>query len=393
VTASAPGAGTPTGTATFKDGNTTLGTGNLNGSGVATFQTSSLAVGTHSITATYGGDGSFNPSPASNTVMQSVVFPSWSSGVAQFNDPRTQSGIEGSAASLISGKIYVSHGFRNGDSNLLSIYDIAANTWTHGGLGAPPDASVARSELAGATDGTKHYAIGGRALTTLAAVEVFDTNTNTWSLKTPMPTARAGLAAVFVNGKIYAIGGRDADTYGSGKLQNANEAYDVGADTWTVKAPMPTPLSDIYASVAFNGKIYVFGGATGPSGVSNLVQIYDPVGDSWTTGTPMTTARGAAMAAVIDGRIAVFGGVSAAVGSCGVSACTSANLAVTEVYDPGTNTWSSGTALTTAASEMAAGVLSDGTKAFAIGSGIFGIHGSSVQELGYVPPPPPPPIQ
>jgi N-acetylneuraminic acid mutarotase len=118
-----------------------------------------------------------------------------------------------------------------------------------------------------------------------------------------------------------------------------------------------------------------------------LVQIYDPVADSWTTGTPMPTARGAAMAAVIDGRIAVFGGVSAAVGSCSVSACTSANLAVTEVYDPSTDTWSSGSALTTAASEMAAGVVSDGTRAFAIGSGIFGVAGSNVQELGYMPSP------
>jgi Bacterial Ig-like domain (group 3)/Kelch motif len=370
------------GTVDFKEGSTLLGTAAVS-SGTATFSTSSLSVGTHNITAIYSGDTNFVGS-VSNTVTQTVKFPSWSS-VAQFNDPRTSTGIEGSAASLINGKIYVSHGYRNGDSNLLSIYDIATNTWTHGGPSAPDAVSI-RSELAGATDGSKHYAIGGRGATTLTDVEVFDPSTNTWSAKTPMPSARAGLAAVFVNGKIYAIGGRDQDTYGAGTLQNANEAYDIGTDTWATKASMPTPLSDIYATVAFNGKIYVFGGATGQSGVSNLVQIYDPVADSWTTGTPMPTARGAAMAAVIDGRIAVFGGVSDAVGSCNVSACTSANLAVTEVYDPGTDAWSSGTALTTAASEMAAGVVSDGTKAFAIGSGIFGIAGSSVQELGYVPP-------
>jgi hypothetical protein len=46
---------TPTGSVTFKDGSTTLGTGTLNASGVATFKTSALAVGTHSITAAYGG--------------------------------------------------------------------------------------------------------------------------------------------------------------------------------------------------------------------------------------------------------------------------------------------------------------------------------------------------
>ena len=47
---------TPTGTVTFKDGGATLGTGTLNGSGVATFSTPTLAPGAHTITATYGGD-------------------------------------------------------------------------------------------------------------------------------------------------------------------------------------------------------------------------------------------------------------------------------------------------------------------------------------------------
>jgi hypothetical protein len=45
----------PAGTMTFSDGTTTLGTGTLNSSGVATFSTSSLAVGNHTITAVYSG--------------------------------------------------------------------------------------------------------------------------------------------------------------------------------------------------------------------------------------------------------------------------------------------------------------------------------------------------
>ena len=45
-------AGTPTGTVTFKDGATTLGMGTLS-AGKATFATSKLAVGSHSITASY----------------------------------------------------------------------------------------------------------------------------------------------------------------------------------------------------------------------------------------------------------------------------------------------------------------------------------------------------
>jgi hypothetical protein len=54
--------GTPTGTVTFKDGNTVLGTGTLDAAGKATFSTASLSIGSHSITGVYGGDGAFQGS-------------------------------------------------------------------------------------------------------------------------------------------------------------------------------------------------------------------------------------------------------------------------------------------------------------------------------------------
>ena len=60
----APGAGTATGTVTFKEGATTLGTGTLSG-GAATFTTSGLILGGHLITAVYGGDGNFTSSTSS----------------------------------------------------------------------------------------------------------------------------------------------------------------------------------------------------------------------------------------------------------------------------------------------------------------------------------------
>jgi RHS repeat-associated protein len=59
VMANSPGGGAPTGTVSFLDGSTTLGTGTLNGSGQATFSTSALLAGSHSITAVYAGDGNF----------------------------------------------------------------------------------------------------------------------------------------------------------------------------------------------------------------------------------------------------------------------------------------------------------------------------------------------
>src|SRR5207253_8458262 len=57
-----PGATTPTGAVTFKEGSATLGTGTLNTDGLAAFVTSTLAVGSHTITAGYSGDDNFTGS-------------------------------------------------------------------------------------------------------------------------------------------------------------------------------------------------------------------------------------------------------------------------------------------------------------------------------------------
>lgn len=71
-TATVTGGATPSGTVTFKDGAATLGTGTLNGSGVATFSTSSLAVGSRSITAVYGGDATHSGS-TSSVLSQQII--------------------------------------------------------------------------------------------------------------------------------------------------------------------------------------------------------------------------------------------------------------------------------------------------------------------------------
>jgi hypothetical protein len=65
LTATVTGTGiasTPTGTVTFYNGTTDLGAGTLNGSGVATYTTTTLAPNTYSLTASYGGDTNFGTS-------------------------------------------------------------------------------------------------------------------------------------------------------------------------------------------------------------------------------------------------------------------------------------------------------------------------------------------
>ncbi len=61
--------GVPTGSVTFSDGATQIGTGTVNSSGAATFNTSGLAVGSHSITAAYSGDATFSASTSAAVSM------------------------------------------------------------------------------------------------------------------------------------------------------------------------------------------------------------------------------------------------------------------------------------------------------------------------------------
>ena len=74
VTAGTPAGGVPAGSVIFRDGPTTMGTVNLNGAGQAVLTTASLAAGSHSITAQYGGSANFNTS-TSPALNQGVVIP------------------------------------------------------------------------------------------------------------------------------------------------------------------------------------------------------------------------------------------------------------------------------------------------------------------------------
>jgi len=94
VTVVGAAGGTPTGTVTFYDGSTSLGTGTVTAAangGVATLATSALGSGSHTITAAYGGDSNFiassTPSSLNITVAQL--------GLTMSASPSTQSGKSG----------------------------------------------------------------------------------------------------------------------------------------------------------------------------------------------------------------------------------------------------------------------------------------------------------
>jgi len=112
-------------------------------------------------------------------------------------------------------KIYVIWGQSGGQSgSYLSgpwnqIYDTKTNTWT---LGATPPKPVHRSAAA-VTSGLyapqKIYVIGGEVgfMQATNTTQIYDPQTDTWSMGASMPTARQRLALAVVDDLIYAIGG------------------------------------------------------------------------------------------------------------------------------------------------------------------------------------------
>jgi N-acetylneuraminic acid mutarotase len=173
---------------------------------------------------------------------------------------------------------------------------------------------------------------------------------NIWVEKAPMPTARGGLGVAVVNGKIYAIGGSTAQVSWStglpvtGGVVGTNEEYDTATNatnTWTTKAPMPTPRA-YFATAVYQNKIYCIGGSTAVSAnpdeaLTTVNEVYDPATDTWTTKSPMPVARSGQQddnvnfglynlqANVVDGKIYLLGGVP--------------DWTLNEVYDPANDSW------------------------------------------------------
>jgi len=193
-------------------------------------------------------------------------------------------------------------------------------TWTK-----RTDMPTARSGLSASVVNGKIYVIGGGEDEALSIVEEYDPATDTWTKKADMPTPRWALSASVVHGKIYAIGG----TIGAPWVGLSTvEEYDPATDRWTKRKDMPAAKYGISTSVV-NGKIYVIGGNEGPLNVTSTVEEYDPKTDTWTKKADMPTARGFLSTSAVNGKIYAIGGKLE----------PNVALSTVEVYEPATGIW------------------------------------------------------
>jgi N-acetylneuraminic acid mutarotase len=259
---------------------------------------------------------------------------------------------------VVNGKIYAIGGstasgtyppdmFNGGFVGTNEEYDPTTDTWTTKAFMPTP-----RAYFAIAAYQNKIYCIGGAvgfsvdertgfySYVESSVNEVYDTVTNTWETKTPLPYAQLGLQASVVNGKIYVVGG--AYTY----------VYYPENDSWELKKQVPVsyPLS-----VVVDDRLLVTGEYEPLSGSpEQRILTYDMEADNWNEVASSTNA-------VVEGAAGATTGVKAPqeVYVFGLKVDAVVPTVVNQVYDPRTSTWAMAANMTATRSDFGIAVVDD----------------------------------
>jgi N-acetylneuraminic acid mutarotase len=221
--------------------------------------------------------------------------------------------IDHEAAAAYNDKIYLVGGFIEGKvpTNKLFIYDTIKDEWKEGKPMSSPRAALAAKFVNGTL-----YVVGGvnHSSVPLNTMEAYNPQSNTWTSKAPMPTARHHLEMAVIDGKLFALGGRKlGDGVPTGNLGqtasnfNRNEMYDPQTDKWTVKQPMLDKLS-VFGAASADGQIYIFGGENINGGYLGSVEKYNPLTNKWTYEPSMPSKRIGLKAVTVGNKIYTIGG-------------------------------------------------------------------------------------
>jgi N-acetylneuraminic acid mutarotase len=221
------------------------------------------------------------------------------------------------------------------------LQDLPAGEWTR-----LSRMQASRSEMPAVLLGELIYTPGGygNAYEPLFSLyfEVYDPTADRWERLADLPEGRHQLMAAAYRDRVYLFGG-SCNFQCQGEA-TASWVYDPLAGAWNDVASMPeeriAPLHnprEHVAAVALDGKIYAIAGRWREE--LHSVEVYDPELDGWELSTPLRTARGGHGAAVLGGKIFVMGGEVV------LSSLAFEFVTETEVYDPATGAWTPGPAL------------------------------------------------
>lgn len=224
----------------------------------------------------------------------------WSSSPADIPDANTW----GSKAQVYKGRLYLIGGWEKGGTS-LRVFDPHTNEWNN----LPNIPAEYEYGFVSAVVGDDLYVIGGYPQVEVdAPVYKFDLVGEKWSVcqSIPQNEGAGSLAGAALGDKIYVLGG---GAEGQGAIL---QIYDTLSDSWSRGRDLFSPL-EAPSSLAFENKIYFFGGAvdqdTNSKDILNAVHIYNPNADTWSKGKDMQTARNFSTAQVFNGRFHVLGGL------------------------------------------------------------------------------------
>jgi NHL repeat-containing protein/galactose oxidase-like protein len=161
-------------------------------------------------------------------------------------------------------------------------------------------------------------------------VEVFNPVTRSWADAEPIAYARVEHAATLLqDGRVVVVGG--ASTTSSCEPIAAAEIYESRTGTWSLTRDAPIALAHGPAAVRLaDHRVLVSGGGTPCGSISRSAAIFDPVSNAWLPTSSMNVARQFHIAVLMrDGRVLVTGGALTRDGE----------LADAEAYDPATREW------------------------------------------------------
>jgi hypothetical protein len=239
--------------------------------------------------------------------------------------------------------------------NEFGKFNPATNTWTP--LAPVPDINNGEASAVYAPNVNKLFVFGGEEFNSQLVVNttrIYDIATNTWSTGAPMPDIRAFMASGYFNGKIYLVGG-----YTTGQITPAflqTWEYDPVANTFATKTSIPAAAGFGGAgSGVINGHLYVVGGRDANNAVIATTWDYDVAADTWTLRANLPSPDNVPGSAVIGGKLWIFGGGNPFTGSSTMPTSGKSGIRAwfnrlrrpdttnaLQVYDPGTNSWSSG---------------------------------------------------
>lgn len=197
-------------------------------------------------------------------------------------------------AVTIKDKIYLT-----GDK-LTLIYKPSENDWDT----LKPDIPDILSHSCATTFNNKLYVIGGDlGINYSNIVLVYNPDSNKWSYKAKMYTARRHPGVANANGKFYVMGGFAYD------VQSISEVYNPQTDEWSDTKQMPSRrYTHTQGNIVIKGKekIFIAGGYNDLELVD--FHIYDPEIDKWYQMKDMNEYRYRFCSISIDNCIYVFGG-------------------------------------------------------------------------------------